>query len=181
MIILVGASASGKTVVAKRLGEMYGIEKFVTHTTRNMRVGEQDGVDYFFVTKQKFLNMQVNDKFVETTIYNENYYGTAKANIGFEKVLIVEPMGLKSFIELNNPRIVTFYLDCPESVRYERMLSRGDDKKLAQERINLDKHRFSLDKVEIADYIINAQVNSIDEVTDLVYSLYKSHLAKLDD
>ena len=51
MIVLAGASASGKTEVAKLLAKKYGIVKIITTTTREKRVGEVDKRDYFFVSK----------------------------------------------------------------------------------------------------------------------------------
>lgn len=58
MIILVGASASGKTEVAKMLGKLFQMRKVITHTTRPMRENEKDGVDYYFVTREEFLNLK---------------------------------------------------------------------------------------------------------------------------
>ena len=55
MIILVGASASGKSVVVKKMNELFGVEKIVTYTTRPMRVGEINHIDYHFVTQAEFL------------------------------------------------------------------------------------------------------------------------------
>ena len=74
MIVLSGASASGKTEVAKILAAKYGLIKVITTTTRPMRVGEVDGKDYFFISKEKFEELIRNDEFVEFTIYNGNYY-----------------------------------------------------------------------------------------------------------
>ena len=73
MIVLAGASASGKTEVAKELAKRYGITKVITTTTRNIRVGEVDGRDYFFVSKERFEEMINEGRFVEHTLYNENY------------------------------------------------------------------------------------------------------------
>ncbi|MDD4005965.1 MAG: guanylate kinase, partial [Bacilli bacterium] len=70
MIILVGASASGKTEIAKILTRKYGIVKAITHTTRDMREGEKNGVDYFFVSKDEFAALAKQNAFVETTFYN---------------------------------------------------------------------------------------------------------------
>ena len=102
MIVLSGASASGKTEVAKMLASKYGITKVITTTTRPMRVGEVDGRDYFFVTKEQFEQMIRNDEFVEFTIYNGNYYGSTKAQIGENKVVTVlvvmrQKRGIKHF------------------------------------------------------------------------------------
>ena len=54
MILLAGPSASGKTEIAKILMKDFGIRKVVTHTTRPPRIGEKDGVDYHFVTREEF-------------------------------------------------------------------------------------------------------------------------------
>ena len=101
MILLTGASASGKTEIAKLLAKKYGIVKAVTHTSRAPRVGERNGVDYFFVSKEEFLALKEQNKFVETTFYNGNYYGTSKAQVTDLKCVVVDPNGLKSFIALH--------------------------------------------------------------------------------
>ena len=64
MIVLSGASASGKTEVAKMLAKKYGITKVVTTTTREKRNGEIHGKDYFFVSKNEFEIMIKEKKFV---------------------------------------------------------------------------------------------------------------------
>ena len=64
MIVLSGASASGKTEVAKMLSSKYGIVKVITTTTRDLRVGEVNGRDYFFVSKERFKEMIKEDCFV---------------------------------------------------------------------------------------------------------------------
>ena len=58
MIILVGPSASGKTQIGYSLKKIYGLEKVVTYTTRRMRSGEVDGIDYHFITKDEFLRLE---------------------------------------------------------------------------------------------------------------------------
>ena len=65
MIVLSGASASGKTEAAKMLMVKYGIQKAITTTTRSMRVHEVNGKDYFFVSVEKFQQLIKEDKFVE--------------------------------------------------------------------------------------------------------------------
>ena len=90
MIILVGASASGKSVVVKKMIEKYNFKKVVTYTTRDIRVGEVNDVDYHFVSCEDFLNKKNNNFFLETAFYNNNYYGTAYEDISSDKVLIVD-------------------------------------------------------------------------------------------
>ena len=74
MIILVGASATGKSVVVKQMQDLFNIEKLVTYTTRPMRIGEVNNVDYHFITIEDFLKKKENNFFLETAYYNNNYY-----------------------------------------------------------------------------------------------------------
>ncbi len=174
MIILVGASASGKTVTALKLEEKYGFKKAVTTTTREKRINEKDGVDYFFLTKEEFLNKIKDNGLVEYTIYNNNYYGCGVEQVADNKVIVVDPNGLKSFKDLNNDNIVAFLLVAPEEVRYLRMLNRKDTEENAKKRLINDKKEFTEDKLAPIDYIIDTSKISIDEVADKIYKLYKT-------
>ena len=98
MLVLVGPSASGKSAIVKCLESKYGIKKFITCTTRPMRVGEVDKVDYYFMSKDEFTTRYENNEFIETVFYNGNYYGTLKSEAGINKVVILEPQGLKNFL-----------------------------------------------------------------------------------
>ena len=61
MLILIGASASGKTEVAKTLAKKYNITKIVTYTTRAPRINERNGVDYNFVSVEEFAKLTSED------------------------------------------------------------------------------------------------------------------------
>jgi guanylate kinase len=172
MIILVGASASGKTEVAKLLAKKYGIVKAITHTTRPMRKDEKNGVDYFFVAKAEFEKLLLKDAFAEHTLYNDNYYGCSKAQIADGKAVIVDPNGLKAFKKLNNKRIISFLMYADEKIRLERMLSRGDDANNAKSRILNDRVDFSFNNIGKTDFVIDTSKASIDEIADDVYRKY---------
>ena len=176
MIVLAGASASGKTEVAKELAKKYGITKVITTTTRKMRVGEVDGRDYFFVSKERFLEMIEEGRFVEYTLYNENYYGSTKDQIAPNKCVVIDPAGLRAYIALNDPNIVTFFLDTEEEVRYQRMLQRGDKEEDAKRRIEHDRIAFKPDNIADVDYHVDSQKFNIEEVTNYVYKKYLSIL-----
>lgn len=179
MIILVGASASGKTEVAKNLGKLFGVKKVVTHTTRPMRSGEINGIDYHFVSYEQFLKLEKAGNFVETTKYNDNYYGTSKAEIANDKVLIVDPAGLTAFKKLNDPKIISFFMHASRDVRYQRMLERGDLEKRAKERIKLDDLKFDIELIKGIDFNINSETQSIRMVTIEVYETYAKKMLAL--
>ena len=95
-----GASATGKSEIAKVLVSKYGMHKFVTCTTREKRIGEIDKRDYYFLSIDEFKEKINNDEFIEWTIYNNNYYGSLKKELSNNKVLIVEPNGFSKFKDL---------------------------------------------------------------------------------
>ena len=176
MIVLSGASASGKTEAAKMLMAKYGVQKAITTTTRPMRVHEVSGRDYFFVSKEQFEQLIKEDKFVEHTVYNGNYYGSTKDQIADNRSVVIDLEGLKSYSRLNDKRIVTFYLDTCEEIRYRRMLERGDKKEDAERRLENDRKIFAKNNIPKVNYVIDSENKSIEEVADEVYRLYQEHL-----
>lgn len=182
MIVITGASASGKTETAKELTKLYGIVKVVTHTTRPIRVGEVNGVDYFFVTKDEFLKLKKENAFVETTEYNNNYYGTSKKEIADNKVLVVETNGARTFLSLHDPHIVVYRLHASNSTRAKRMKQRGDSDKLIQERLINDVTRFA-DNNLVSNMIfeIDTEKHNIQEVAKIIYDNYSNYLKKLSN
>lgn len=172
MIVLAGASASGKTEVAKLLAKKYGIVKIITTTTRDMRVGEVDKRDYFFITKDEFERKIQAGDFVEYTFYNGNLYGSTKDQIADNKCVVIDPAGLRSYIALNNPTIMTFFLEADEETRRKRMLERGDGEEKVNSRIAHDRELFKKENIVKVDYVIDSNSQSIEEVTDLIYNYY---------
>ncbi len=79
LFIISAPSGSGKSTLVnetRRLVE--GLEFSVSYTTREPRGSEQDGVEYYFITKEKFRQMIAADEFLEhATVFGDNYYGTA--------------------------------------------------------------------------------------------------------
>ena len=176
MIILVGASASGKTEIAKTLFANYAIKKAITHTTRAMRQGEKNHVDYHFVSVEEFLQLKDQQAFVETTFYNGNYYGCSKAEIADDKCVIVDPNGLASFLATGNSRIVAFYLRTSETTRRQRMASRGDGEALLESRIANDRISFAEDKLPPFSFILDTDDKTVEELAATVMTLYREKL-----
>ena len=176
MLILCGASASGKTVTALNLQKRFGLVKAITTTTRAMREGEKDGVDYFFISKEEFEKRLKEGKFVESSLYNGNYYGCGKDQVDDNKVIVLDPNGLHAFQALNDPRVITVLLICDPKKREERMVDRGDKKEKIEERLKNDQYDFSLDKVQGVHLVVHTDNKNIDQVADEIYSFYQSKM-----
>jgi len=176
MIVLSGASASGKTEVAKELMGTYGVARVITTTTRKRRIGERNGRDYFFVKYKEFLQMINDEKFVEYTQYNDNFYGSTKDQVRDNKCVVIDPAGLKSYSAIKDKNVITFFLDCNEKIRYERMLQRGDSVEDAAKRILNDKTAFKQSNLCEVDMTINTEVLSVKEIASRIYNFYISKL-----
>lgn len=178
MLVISGASASGKTEVAHIIARKYGLTRVITVTTREKRVGEEDGVDYFFVSKEQFKKLIEDNKLVEYAVYNDNYYGSRKDQIADDHILVVEANGLKAYIALNDPSIVTFALTAREKIREERMKCRGDKECDIEKRLKSDRTWFSKANLKGVNYFIENNTATLDELADDIYNKYISSLKK---
>ena len=176
MIILLGASASGKTEVAKELVKNYNFKKVVTYTTRDLRVGEVDGRDYHFISAESFKNKIDEVFFFEYVNYNGNFYGTAKSDLTIDSVVILEPNGFKAYRESTLPNIVSFYLESDEEHRINWMRKRGDSEEKISSRIINDRISFNESNIKGINYVLNSNDLSIEELTKEVNDIYKKRI-----
>ena len=172
MLVLSGASASGKTEVAHVIEKKYGFSRVITVTTREKRVGERDGIDYFFVSKDEFKKLIEEDKLVEYTVYNNNYYGSKKDQITDNRILVIEAEGLKSYIALNNDSIVTFALLADKETRRNRMINRGDKLEDIEKRLESDTTVFSKENLKGVNFFIENINKTLEETADEIYKKY---------
>ena len=172
MLVLVGPSASGKSAIVKCLTKKYGLVKFITCTTRAIRVGEVDGVDYHFLTQDEFFKLYDNDEFIETVYYNGNYYGTLKREVNDNKVVILEPQGLNNFVSKIDS-IFAVFLQTDEEVMKQRMIGRGDNMLEINKRLENDRILFSKEQLSQIDFTINTTSLSVEEISEKIYEKYQ--------
>jgi guanylate kinase len=81
LIVISGPSGAGKGTVCKELLEKNNFWISVSATTRSPRNGEIEGVNYYFITKEKFLERIASEDFLEYAEVYGNYYGTPKSEV----------------------------------------------------------------------------------------------------
>jgi guanylate kinase len=134
LYIISAPSGAGKTSLVRALVEqMQGVEVSVSHTTRAMRPGEKDGVDYHFVDDQGFLDMAGRAEFLEHARVFDNYYGTSQSAIeerlraGVDVILEIDWQGAEQVRRLMPDSKSIFILPPSKATLEERLRGRGQD------------------------------------------------------
>lgn len=167
LLIISSPSGAGKTTLTRRLLERLGDLHFsVSHTTRSPRVGEQDGKDYHFISRDTFLDMIKADAFVEWAEVHGNLYGTARSEIemataktGCRGILFdIDYQGARQ-IRAKLPEVVGIFILPPSMAELEKRL-RGR----ASETEEVVQRRFNVARREIEHYALFDYVVVNDEI-----------------
>ena len=140
-LVLVGKAASGKDHLKKRLSSQ-NFKAGVSHTTRPPRKGEVDGIDYHFVSDEKFQQMIKNGEFVEYMAFNGCYYGQTIEDFESADIMIMSKDGLDLLPEKYRNRCVVIYLDIDRLTRIERLNDRNDTNDTISRRLDADEAQF---------------------------------------
>lgn len=160
LFIVAAPSGGGKTSLVKQLvTDLSAIQISTSHTTRDKRVGEADGVDYFFVSEAKFLEMIQQGEFIEhATVFN-HFYGTSHQQIlerladGIDVVLDIDWQGAEQIKQMYPNATSIFILPPSLDVLEQRLLNRKRD---AADIISdrMDRARDELSHYADFDYLI---------------------------
>jgi guanylate kinase len=134
LYIISAPSGAGKTSLVKQLiAEMDDLAVSVSHTTRAMRSGEQDGVDYFFVSVEAFKAMIERQAFLEHAQVFDNFYGTAQQTVednlakGLDVILEIDWQGAQQVRRMLPESLSIFILPPSIDVLSQRLQNRGQD------------------------------------------------------
>jgi guanylate kinase len=126
--VIAAPSGAGKTSLVKALvGRDRTLKFSISYTTRQPRAAEVDGRDYFFVTKEKFLEMTRNEAFLEYACVFDNWYGTGREHVanllatGSSVVLEIDWQGARQVRE-RAPDSHSVFILPPSVVELERRL-----------------------------------------------------------
>lgn len=134
LIVLSGPSGVGKGTVCKALMKRAtNLIYSVSATTRQPRIGEIDGVNYFFKTREQFMDMMENDQLLEHAEYVGNYYGTPRGFVeetlakGQDIILEIEVQGALKVKEKFPDGIFIFLLPPSLDELKDRIRGRGTE------------------------------------------------------
>ncbi len=178
VFIVSAPSGSGKSTLVNELFKMVRHLDFsISYTTRKSRGSEQNGKEYFFVSKAEFEAMIAADEFLEYAEVHGNYYGTARRFLreaethGNDLVLDIDVHGA-SQIKKRIPVAVSIFILPPDREKLEwRLRNRGQDSD-AEIRRRLDTARREIENYSKYDYILVNRVveQSADQLRNIVLS-----------
>ena len=141
-IILVGASAAGKSYIREKFREK-GFKCDVSYTSREPREGEINGIDYNFISDDEFTLRISEGAFYEHVQYNDNCYGTGLYEWNNCDVFIMETDGISKIKPKDRQDCLVIYVNTPFETRLNRMRDRGWSNEKISERVVTDNLKFS--------------------------------------
>lgn len=134
LFIISAPSGAGKTsLVAEILAQVDNIQASISHTTRACRPGEQDGINYHFVTQQQFVSMIEDNAFLEHAEVFGNFYGTSQDWVektlsqGSDVILEIDWQGAEQIRSKFADSRSIFILPPSKQALQERLNGRGQD------------------------------------------------------
>ena len=162
LFVVSAPSGTGKTTVVKALiARVAGLEMSCSYTSRPPRPGERDGVDYHFVSRDRFEEMRETDEFLESAEVFGALYGTSASETeqrldeGLDLVLEIDVQGAGQVRALDETAVRVFVLPPSPAVLEERLRSRSaTDLTEAQLRQRLGVARREVEMMGDYDYVL---------------------------
>ena len=187
VLVISGPSGSGKgTVIEILRGLAPNLGLSVSATTRAMREGEAEGVNYYYKTREQFEELIAEGGVLEYTIYNGNYYGTLKSeaerilDAGQDLVLEIEVDGAGQIKRLMGDRATTVMLIAPSAEEQERRLrGRGteDDDVIAA---RVKRAREEIKEAPKYDYVVVNETDRAEECARDILSIIRAEHMRSD-
>lgn len=183
LIIISGPSGVGKGTIRKRIMEMNKVDLTysISMTTRSIRPMEQDGVDYYFVTKEEFQEHLKNDNFLEHAKFVGNYYGTPRdkveelRNQGKNIVLEIEINGAHQVMDkVHDDGLISFFIMPPNLKALEDRIRgrRSESEDIIQERLKKGEKEMKMS----GRYHHVVKNDDIDRVSNEIISILQEKL-----
>ena len=163
LVILSGVSGAGKDTIKKELiKRMEDVISLPSYTSRSPREGEEEGVQYHFITKEEFEEKIKNNEFYEYDEHHNNYYGTSRKlmneKIKSGKIIVkdIEVNGTENLVKIlkNETNLVTIFLKVEKEELRKRLIERGDNLSEEEMELRLGRLEYEESKIKLYDYVI---------------------------
>ena len=177
IITLTGKTSTGKDPAARYIEEEYGIHPIVSYTTRDIRVGEEDGREHYFISDEEMDKLEKRDDILAWTQFDKTgiRYCASTKDLDDDGIYtyIIDPNGIKWLKEhyKGNAEIISLYFDLSETAIMRRALIRGDIREVIEERLDSEREQFDAFKESGKyDALIDSSKN-IDDVHNCYFSV----------
>lgn len=183
LLVVSGPSGTGKGTICKKMVEMNdAIKLSVSATTRQPRLGEKEGISYYFKTREEFEKMVENGEFLERAMIYDNYYGTPKQAIvdqldaGVDVILEIEMQGARQIREVCPDAVFVFILPPSLDELKHRIVGRGTEtKEQIEKRFNSAYNEIKL----LGDYDYFIFNNIVDKSAEEIFEIIKSEKSRV--
>ena len=155
IVLIVGESGSGKSTICDELTKRYGLKQVESYTTRPRRSEDEDG--HTFISDEEFKELE---GICAYTYFDRHHYCATREQIDNSDLYIIDPYGVKYFMETYNGRKIRMvvYIHADKRIRRKRMAKRGDKEYKIRQRIINDESAFA----NVDEYAMH-QYNNIEE------------------
>ena len=183
LVILSGVSGAGKDTIKKELiKRMDNVISLPSFTSREPREGEEEGVQYHFITREEFMNKIAQDEFYEYDIHHNNYYGTSKKlmneKIQSGKIIVkdIEVNGTENLIRLlaNETKLVPIFLKVDREELKRRLINRGDNLWPEEMELRLGRLDYEESKIGLYDYVIKN--DDLEKTVQIIMTIIENEL-----
>ena len=181
MVILSSPSGAGKTTITKKIQQKYQSFKIsVSHTTRKPRPNEIDGVDYYFISNEKFKNFIDEGKFYEHAKIFDNYYGTSRKSVDdlFKKndiIFDIDWQGTKQLSQFKNLDLIKIYLLPPNKNELKKRLIKRNQDSVQEVERRFKAYDTDIHHWQDYDYVlINENLENCYKQIEKIISIHKN-------
>lgn len=182
MLVLSSPSGAGKTTISRAILERDShIYMSVSATTRKKREGEEDGLDYYFISEREFLEQAVDNQFLEHAEVFGNMYGTPKKTVydkldnGKDVLFDIDWQGTEQLKKKCNKDVVSIFILPPSMEELEsRLRGRGQDEETVIQK-RMSKASSEISHWDSYDYILINE--DLEETIGKVHNILKAERA----
>lgn len=186
LVVISGPSGVGKDATLNLLQQSgYPFHFVVTATTRPIRPGEKDGVDYHFVSMSEFAEMINEEELLEYAVVYGDYKGIPKQQVrdalasGKDVIMRIDVQGAATIRKLI-PNAISIFLNAESE---EELMRRLRDRKTEDEgklQMRIATARQELKRMNEFDYAVVNRMNELQDTVDVVLSIIKAEKCRVD-
>jgi len=185
LVVISGPSGVGKDVTIKRMQELgYPFYFVVTTTTRPKRVGEEDGVDYFFVSKGEFAQMIEEDELLEHAVVYGDYKGIPKAKVrealgsGQDVIMRIDVQGAATIRRIV-PEAIFIYISAQSEAELVERLRQRKTEPEDQLALRIATARQEQKRLDLFDYLVVNRDDQLDQTCQTIASIILAEKSRI--